>query len=251
MARPWDGYLTRQDEAVAESRGDRRFGFGERPALLMIDLYRWVFGDRPQPVLEAIRDWPGSCGLAAWESVPHIQRLLGAARAAGIPVIYSKNADDTALMAWSKSERSRSGKPSRPSSPEMADRRRRANDIIDEIAPLPGELVITKNAPSVFWGTPLFGQLTARGIDTIIVTGESTSGCVRSAVIDGCTNRFNMIVAQECVFDRMQVSHVMNLFDMDQKYADVLPVDEIIAHLSGRHGRLPVEAKNSGSTISA
>ena len=240
MARPWDALLTPQDKAIAASRGDRRFGFGERPALLMIDLYRWVFGDRPQPILEAIVDWPGSCGPAAWEAVPHIQRLLAAARAAGIPVIYSKNTEhDASVIAWAKSERSKSSRPARSLSPEMADRRRRMNDIIDEVAPLPGELVITKTAPSVFWGTPLLGQLTARRIDTVIVTGESTSGCVRSAVVDGCTNRFNMIVAEECVFDRTQASHAMNLFDMDQKYADVLPVDEIIAELGRREQRIP------------
>src|SRR5580692_10120405 len=66
MARLWDAFLTPQDKAASATRGDRRFGFGERPALLMIDLYRWVFGDRPQPLLEAMQDWPGTCGLAGW-----------------------------------------------------------------------------------------------------------------------------------------------------------------------------------------
>ena len=113
----------------------------------------------------------------------------------------------------------------------MAARRLRMNEIIDEVAPLPGELVIAKAAPSVFSGTPLLGQLTARGIDTILVGGESTSGCVRATVVDGCTYRFNMIVAEECVFDRTQASHAINLFDMNQKYADVLPVEDIIAYL--------------------
>jgi maleamate amidohydrolase len=241
MARIWDEFLTPQDKLASTTRGDRRFGFGERPALLMIDLYRWVFGDRPQPILEAIRDWPSTCGLAGWEAVPHIQRLLGAARAAGIPVIYSKDTDldGSAVIGWAKSARGEAPSAPSPLSPAMADRRRRMNDIIDEVAPLPGELVITKAAPSVFWGTPLLGQLTARRIDTIIVTGESTSGCVRSAVVDGCTNRFNMIVAEECVFDRTQASHAINLFDMNQKYADVLPVDEIIEYLARRTARVP------------
>jgi nicotinamidase-related amidase len=116
----------------------------------------------------------------------------------------------------------------------MAERRRRMGEIIPEVAPLPGELVIEKVSPSVFQGTPLVGQLVARRIDTLIVTGESTSGCVRAAVVDGCTSRFNMIVAEECVFDRVQASHAMNLFDMNDKYADVLPVDEIIAVLEQR-----------------
>jgi len=231
-ARPWDAFLTDQDKAAIAGRPTIRFGFGERPALLMIDFYRWVFGDRPQPLLEASQDWPSSCGLAGWGAIPYAQQLLAAARAARIPVIYSTDAniDETAIVGWSKSQRAAA---QAPATGAMAERRKRMSHIIDEVAPLPGELVIAKASPSVFWMTPLLGQLTARKIDTLIVAGESTSGCVRSAVVDGCTNRFNMIVAEECVFDRHQASHAINLFDMHQKYADVLPLIEILAYLSG------------------
>jgi nicotinamidase-related amidase len=230
MPRVWDAFLTPQDQLVDAGRARGRFGFGERPALLLIDLYRAVFGDAPVALPEAMRDWPASCGLAAWEAIPHLQRLLAAARRAKIPVFYSTdmNMHETPLLAWS---RSRGGRVSVPDRPEMAARRPRMNEIIDEVAPLPGELVIAKASPSVFWGTPLLGQLVARKIDTIIVGGESTSGCVRAAVVDGCTQRFNMIVAEECVFDRTQASHAINLFDMNQKYADVLPLEEILTHL--------------------
>lgn len=230
MARVWDAFLTPQDRLVDAGRARGRFGFGQRPALLLIDLYRAVFGDAPVALPEAMRDWPSSCGLAAWEAIPHLQRLLAAARTAGIPVFYSTdmNMHDAPLVAWSKSR----GRAERtPDSPEMAARRARMNEIIDEVAPLPGELVVAKAAPSAFSGTALLGQLVARGIDTIVVGGESTSGCVRAAVVDGCTLRFNMIVAEECVFDRTQASHAMNLYDMDQKYADVLPLDEILSQL--------------------
>jgi maleamate amidohydrolase len=233
MSRVWDAYLTPQDKIVDATRSRGRFGFGRRPALLLVDLYRAVFGDGPVALPEAMTDWPSSCGLAAWEAVPHIQRLLGAARNAQIPVFYSTDMDmhATPMLSWS---RARAGRVHVPDSPEMAARRPRMNEIIDEVAPLPGELVIRKAAPSVFAGTPLLGQLVARGIDTILVGGESTSGCVRAAVVDGCTQRFNMIVAEECVFDRTEASHAINLFDMHQKYADVLPVEEIIAHLQTR-----------------
>jgi maleamate amidohydrolase len=230
MPRVWDAFLTPQDQLVDAGRSRGRFGFGERPALLLVDLYRAVFGDAPVALPEAMREWPSSCGLAAWEAIPHIQRLLGAARGARIPVFYSTdmNMHDTPLSAWS---RSRLRSASAPDSPEMAARRTRMSDIIDEVAPLPGELVIAKAAPSVFSGTPLLGQLIARRIDTLVVCGESTSGCVRATVVDGCTHRFNMIVAEECVFDRTQASHAINLFDMNQKYADVVPLEEIITHL--------------------
>jgi maleamate amidohydrolase len=231
MSRIWDAYLTPQDQLVEAGRSRVRFGFGERPALLLVDLYRAVFGDAPVPLPEAMRDWPNSCGLAAWEAVPHIQRLLAAARGARIPVFYSTdmNMQGTPMLGWAS--RSRPGNVRAPDSLEMAARRLRMNEIIDEVAPFPGELVIQKAGPSVFSGTPFLGQLTARKIDTIIVGGESTSGCVRAAVVDGCTQRFNMIVAEECVFDRTQASHAINLFDMNQKYADVLPLEEILAHL--------------------
>ncbi len=230
MPRVWDAFLTPQDRLVDVGRSRGRFGFGERPALLLVDLYRAVFGDAPVALPDAMREWPSSCGLAAWEAIPHIQRLLAAARGAKIPVFYSTdmNMHDTPLAPWS---RSRLRGAVAPEGPEMAARRLRMNEIIDEVAPLPGELVIAKAAPSVFSGTPLLGQLVARRVDTLVVCGESTSGCVRATVVDGCTQRFNMIVAEECTFDRTQASHAVNLFDMNQKYADVVPLDEIIAHL--------------------
>jgi maleamate amidohydrolase len=231
MARVWDAFLSAQDQAAIADKPDERFGFGERPALLLIDLYRWVFGDDPQPLLESQRDWPGSCGLAGWNALPHIQRLLAAARNAAIPIYYSTDAnlDGTGMVGWSKSQRRAKQGP--PPSAVMAERRSRMNEIMPEVAPLAGEIVFTKAAPSVFWGTPLMTQLIAHSIDTIIVAGESTSGCVRSAVVDGATNRFRMIVAEECVFDRTEASHAINLFDMHQKYADVIPLAEILDYL--------------------
>jgi maleamate amidohydrolase len=238
MPRVWDAFLTPQDRAVNDARSRARFGFGQRPALLLIDLYRGVYGDKPVPLPEAMEEWPSSCGLAAWEAVPHIQRLLGAARAAQIPVIYSTDMamDTTPMVSWSRSRRNNGV----ALSPEMAARRLRSNEIVDEVAPQPGELVIAKASPSVFGGTPLLGQLIARGIDTILVGGESTSGCVRATVVDGCTHRFTMIVAEECVFDRTQASHAINLFDMNQKYADVLPLDEVIAYLNARKAQAAI-----------
>ena len=119
-------------------------------------------------------------------------------------------------------------------------------DIIDEVAPRDGELVIRKAAASGFLGTPLIGHLVDRGIDTIIVGGESTSGCVRASVVDGCGNRFKMIVVEECVFDRHEACHAINLFDMSQKYADVVPLDEALAYLDA-----VAEGSNGANTRTA
>src|SRR5215217_7846510 len=79
-ARVWDSFLTEQDRAHLAMSKHRDIGFGERPALLLIDLYRWVFGDKPEPLLEAIKTWPSSCGLAGWQALPSIQTLLKVAR---------------------------------------------------------------------------------------------------------------------------------------------------------------------------
>ena len=98
--RVWDRFLTEQDKATLVGKADRRIGFGERPALLLIDLYRWVFGDKPEVVTEAIKTWPGSCGLAGWNSLPYIQKLLGKAREVGIPIIHVTGMDGVAVEPW-------------------------------------------------------------------------------------------------------------------------------------------------------
>ena len=204
----------------------REVGFGEK--LLLIDLYRWVFGDGPQPILEATKEWPSSCGLAAWDAIPAIQTVLKAARDAGIPVVHATGREDDGLAGWSVG-REIYGSSDR--TPEALERRNRRYDIIDEVAPIDGEPVIRKSAPSAFWGTPLIGHLNAHNVDTIIAVGETTSGCVRASVLDGCTSRYRMIVAEEGVFDRHEAAHAINLFDMNQKYADVLPLADVLEYL--------------------
>ena len=226
--RVWDQYLTERDRAHLAMRPPRRRGFGEKPALLLIDLYRWVFGDKPEPILEAMKKWPSSCGLDGWNAVPQIQKLLAKAREVAIPIVHMTGLDGAGVV--SRSPQRESGLQG-DRDPEAQDRLRRRFDIIDEVAPLPGEAVLRKASPSAFWGTPLVGHLNALHIDTIITCGESTSGCVRASVVDGSTYRFRMVVAEECVFDRHQATHAMNLFDMNQKYAEVLALQEVLDYL--------------------
>ena len=165
--RVWDRYLSEQDKAHVAMRPSKPIGFGRRPALLLIDLYRWVFGDKPQPVLEAIKDWPGSCGMAAWDSVPHIQRLLRTAREVGIPIIHISGLPEAGVDEWSF----RRDGGTANLSPEALERRRTKFDIIDEVAPQPGEAVLRKLSPSAFWGTPLMAHLNQHVIDTVIACG--------------------------------------------------------------------------------
>jgi maleamate amidohydrolase len=230
--RVWDRFLTEQDKEhlAATGRGTRRLGFGSKPALVIIDMYRAVFGDEPLPLLESIKEWPSSCGMMAWSSLPAFQELLAEARAADVPVIFITGmGDDAGMISWAKN-RGRGGE-STAIDPAAEDRYRRRFDIMDEIAPIAGETVLKKSAPSAFFGTPLASQLTALGVDTVIAVGESTSGCLRASVVDGCSYRYRMVVAEECAFDRHETTHALNLFDMNQKYADVLPLADVVEYL--------------------
>lgn len=246
MARIWDRYLTEHDKAHLAVAKDRRVGFGSKPALLLIDLYRAVFGDKPEPMLEAIKTWPSSHGMAGWNALPHIQRLLEASRAAQIPVIHITMLTESGMLGWyDAAHRDSGGRAGVGRGGEMdaaaLDRKRRSADIVDEVAPIAGEVVLKKTAPSAFWGTPLAGHLTFLGVDTLIVAGEATSGCVRASVVEAASHRYRVQVVEECCFDRHEATHALNLFDMHQKYADVIPVADALAWIDGY--RKPAMAK--------
>ena len=181
--------------------------------------------------MDAIKTWPSSCGMAGWNSLPHIQKLLAAAREVGIPVIHISMLADSGMLSWAEAAHRDTMKRSEPTDAALIDRKRRSADIVDEVAPIPGEIVLRKTAPSSFWGTPLAGHLTYLGVDTLIVAGESTSGCVRASVVEAVANRYRVQVVEECVFDRHETAHAMNLFDMHQKYADVIPLEEALDHM--------------------
>ncbi len=122
--RVWERFLTEQDKATLVNKTDRRVGFGDRPALLLIDLYRWVFGDKPEVVTEAIKTWPGSCGLAGWNALPYIQKLIAKAREVGIPVIHVTGLDGVAVEPWAfpsrwQKARDYERRRSRPFSPPL------------------------------------------------------------------------------------------------------------------------------------
>jgi nicotinamidase-related amidase len=223
--RVWDRFLSEQDRARLAVEPARRKGVGSKPALLMVDLYRGAFGDAPEPLLAAIKTWPGSCGLAGWEALPRIEALLGEARTLGIPVVHITGMQG--MPGWREAT-PRGGQRDDPASVE---RRRRRYDIMDPLTPIDGEVVLRKNSPSAFWGTSLVGLLVSLGIDTLVIAGESTSGCVRATVVDGKSYRYKVIVPEPCVFDRDEASHAVNLYDIDQKYGDVIPLDEVLDYL--------------------
>ncbi len=215
------------DELVEIYQSYQRETFvGENPAVLAIDLYNTAYRGGDKPVVEANREVAGACGENAWNALPPTQKLLAAARAAGVPVIYTtRHVDTRGVNSTNRSNRKKL----------QAD----SYDIIDEVEPQDGELVIYKERASAFFGTPLIAHLNQMGIRSIIALGESTSGCVRASVVDAYSHGFHTTVVEECTYDRSMLSHKVNLFDLHHKYADVMHVDEVLSHLEGMKKNAP------------
>ena len=190
---------------------------GRNPAVLAIDLYNKAYLGGDRPVREVNRQYSGSCGENAWKAIAPTQRLFAAARAAGAPVIYTTRHADTAGV--------------KSTNRKMADEREDDYAIFDQLAPKPDELIIYKERASGFFGTPLIAHLRRLGVESLIICGESTSGCVRASTVDAYSYGFHSVVVEECTYDRSMLSHKVNLFDMHHKYADVMHVDEVVAHM--------------------
>jgi maleamate amidohydrolase len=218
----WDDLVDDEISAIRGASG-ATMGLGDRPALLCIDNYNAVFGDRREPLAEAIKRFPSTCGLAAWDAIEPIQRLMAAARAVGIPVLHTTRADIDPNFG-----------------PDIYSTKRRpkASDaawnytLFSQTAPLPGEVVVPKPRASAFFGTAMGARLTQLNVNTVIVCGNSTSGCIRASVTDAFMHGYRVAVVEECVFDRNSLSHKVNLLDMNLKYADVMFLDEILAYLN-------------------
>ena len=217
----WDDILTEHDRMVIAAKPARpRTGFGERPALLVIDMNRGVVGEN-RPIYEQTDKYPYTCGPFAWAAIPHIQTLISNARDASIPIIYSKHVFKlTDGLPRSKDLNF----PHHELNP--------LSEIQPEVAMQDGDLLIEKNTPSVFFHTGLIYILLHKKIDTLLIAGNSTSGCVRATVIDAFGYGFKTSVIEECVFDRIEASHKMSLFDMNTKYADVIPLSDALTHLA-------------------
>ena len=222
----WQRFFTDQDKVHHSLRAKREpAGFGNNPALVLIDIYYSVLGFERQPIFESMRKWPSSTGLEGWAAVDQTAIVLAKARELGIPVIHVKGITPS-VNTWKNKKKWRKTAEIPSSEEEMF----RSSQIVDEVKPIPGELVIEKGAASAFQGTTLVFQLNSLGIDTVLCCGETTSGCVRASVVDGATYRYKMGVIADCVFDRTEASHYMNLYDLNQKYADVVTRDTAIAY---------------------
>ncbi len=213
--------MSQTREANYKGVFDSRIGFGERPCVLVIDFIKAYttktaafFG---QGVVDAVDATVGG--------------LLAAARGVRVPIIYTKvlyhpTGMDGGLFIKKVPALRKfvAGEP--------------LTEIDPRISPAPEDLVIVKNYPSCFYGTTLASTLSGLGVDTLILTGCSTSGCVRAAAIDGIQYGYRVIVPRECVGDRHEAPHDANLFDINAKYGDVVAKKEVMTFLAGLANRV-------------
>lgn len=233
MTKPWDPFLTERDKKVFSAAGfGAHAGFGKRPAVIVIDVSYNFTGDKPLPVMESIKEWSLSCGEEGWAGVDAIQKVLMAARPKGVPVIYTTgelrdDGFDSGGWAWKNAR-----------IVDDIKKKQAGNEIVAEIAPQPQDIVIKKQKPSGFFGTPLMSFLTDMNVDSLIVTGTTTSGCVHATVVDAFSYNLRTLVVEEGCFDRGEASHAMALMNMNAKYSDVLKLQEVLTYLNN----LPVPA---------
>ena len=188
---------------------ENRIGFGKRPAMLLVDFVQAYFDP--------------ACDL--YEGVEAV--LASAARAAGVPVVYTNVVYQKQALNggrfYQKAKPLRHFLEGSPLGAWPA-----GLDVNDD------ELVVSKQYPSAFFGTSLASTLTTWGIDTLIITGLTTSGCVRASCLDACCHGFIPIVVREACGDRHEGPHEANLFDMNAKYADVVSEQEVLAYIASQ-----------------
>lgn len=222
MTTPWRGIITEEEERAYDAAGfGRPTGIGRRPALLIIDVQYRTAGTKPMPYFEAIKEFPTSCGDVAWKAVHKIRSILDVFRERDWPVMYPCVSPKQSFDMGRLSDKV----------PAIMGIQAKGYEFVEEIAPREQDILLPKKHPSAFFGTPLVSYLINAGVDSLVVTGCSTSGCVRGSVVDGFAYNFRTLVPHDACYDRSATSHAVNLFDMAAKYADVQSTEEAIATL--------------------
>jgi maleamate amidohydrolase len=201
-------------DAYYKERGifQGKFGFGASPALIVIDMaHGWT-----DPAYAG-----GSARLDS--AIAAIQQLLPLARAKKVPIIYTTSPYQDKPQFKSAAD----------FSPKFRKWDQRACAIDERVRPLPDEYIIHKEHASAFAGTALVGHLLGRRVDTLLITGCSTSACVRATATDAKSNQLKPIIIREGVQDRSDIAHELTLFDIQARFADVVTVAETVKYLQG------------------
>jgi len=194
----------------------QRMGFGKRPGLLIVD---FTVGFNDPAAFGG-----GNISAAVDNTVPLLER----ARSLGLPIahtriVYAEDGSDTNVHCL-KVPRLQTLTETNP-----------ASAFVPELMPRKGEIVITKRLPSAFFATDLAGMLVAKGVDTLVIAGCTTSGCVRASTLDAMCHGFRPMVVSDCVGDRAEGPHAASLFDLGKKYADIMTRAEVFAQLQLLH----------------
>ncbi|HEX3970615.1 MAG TPA: isochorismatase family protein [Stellaceae bacterium] len=195
---------------------------GARTALIVVDVTMGFCGSEGLTLDEAIQQYSTACGPMSWETMPRIAKLIDLFRHHKRPIIYSLSDIEGTMFAGKATKSKQGGRP-KPG----------YNDFPAIIEPQGGDWVLAKTKASGFFQTPLVPYLTRQSIDTVVVCGVSTSGCVRATSVDAHSHGYTTIVVDDCCFDRSYFAHCANLFDLQAKYATVVSLDEISARLKG------------------
>ncbi|RTZ44401.1 isochorismatase family protein [Candidimonas sp. SYP-B2681] len=225
---PWEQYLSPADRAVIDrAKFGRRMGFGKKPAIIVIDVQRFMIGDADAPMA-----WPSNSGEAGHAAIPHIQEVLRVARAHDVPCFFAAFEIDASGKDMGVYRRKR----------DLLETENwclagsRGAELLPELEVNESDIIFVKKKPSGFHGTPLLGYLIEREIDTVIIVGGSTSNCIRATVFDASSYNYRTIVVREGVFDRIPISNAISLFDMDRQFADVVSSADVVDYLSAPSG---------------
>jgi len=220
--KPWDNIISEEEQRAYRAAGfGNPSGVGARPALLVIDVQYRTVGTTPKSFWESIKEFPTSCGEVGWRAVQAIVPLLAEFRRRGWPVLYPHVAPKKSTDGGRLAEKI----------PAIMNIAEKGYEFVAEVAPREGDVLLPKKHPSAFFATPLVSHLIDLGVDTLVITGCTTSGCVRGSVVDAFAYNFHVLVPSDCVYDRSATSHAVNLFDMASKYADVATAAEIMEKL--------------------
>jgi maleamate amidohydrolase len=219
----WDDVIPPEDRRELEREWGRSHGLGEHPALLVVDMTHAFVDDR----------FPLGHGATGRPCAEAIAPLLATARAGGLPVIYSAG-----MPSRNPAERGLWKSSGRPCEAGLPD----PHEIVPVLAPEPRESVVRKRRPSAFFGTELASLLIHHRVDTVVLCGMVTSGCVRASAVDAFSHNLRVVVPEECVADRARVPHAVALFDIHMKYGDVLAAADVTAELERRGREVRQEA---------